>query len=130
MNIDTIFRFSSPQEISNEFIEKLKSLYNRVPISITVNELDKIETWQMDEVLARKKFYQKPSLKFGWFWWNNERIGKEFEMRVKKRIASVVYNDLKGAAQWFNQAKTGLELLFLKAIYKEVNQIAKNSLAY
>jgi len=65
LNIDTIFRFSSPQEISNEFIEKLKSLYNRVPISITVNELDKIETWQMDEVLARKKFYQKPSLKFG-----------------------------------------------------------------
>ena len=36
--MDTTFRFSSANEITEEFIEKLKSFYNGKPVSITVTE--------------------------------------------------------------------------------------------
>lgn len=36
--MDTTFRFSSANEITEEFIEKLKSFYNGEPVSITVTE--------------------------------------------------------------------------------------------
>jgi len=52
--MDTTFRFSSAQEISEEFIEKLKSFYKDKSISITVKEDSDIPEWQKQEVLGRQ----------------------------------------------------------------------------
>lgn len=52
--MDTTFRFSSAQEITEEFIEKLRSFYKGVPISITVQEDFQIPEWQKEEVLRRQ----------------------------------------------------------------------------
>jgi plasmid stabilization system protein ParE len=51
-------------------------------------------------------------------------------MSAKKQIAEIVKRDLKEAAFWYENAKKGLGLLFLKEINIKVNQIAKNPLAY
>ncbi|WAC41722.1 hypothetical protein [Pedobacter sp. SL55] len=53
--MDTTFRFSSAQEITEEFIEKLKSFYSGVPISITVQEDFQIPEWQKEQVLKRQQ---------------------------------------------------------------------------
>lgn len=53
--MDTTFRFTSAEEITEEFIEKLKNLYEGVPISITVQEDFQIPEWQKEEVLKRQK---------------------------------------------------------------------------
>ncbi len=53
--MDTTFRFKSAEEITEEFIEKLKNLYEGVPISITVQEDFQIPEWQKEEVLKRQK---------------------------------------------------------------------------
>lgn len=53
--MDTTFRFTSAEEITEEFIEKLKNLYEGVPISITVQENFQIPEWQKEEVLKRQK---------------------------------------------------------------------------
>lgn len=53
--MDTTFRFSSAQEITEEFIEKLKSFYSGVPISITVQEDFQIPEWQKEVVLKRQQ---------------------------------------------------------------------------
>lgn len=42
--MDTTFRFSSANDITEEFIEKLKSFYNGKPVSITVTEDFQIPT--------------------------------------------------------------------------------------
>lgn len=52
--MDTTFRFSSAQEISEEFIEKLKNFYKSKPISITVTEDFLVPEWQKEEVLKRQ----------------------------------------------------------------------------
>lgn len=51
-------------------------------------------------------------------------------MIAKKQVAEIVKQDLKEAAFWYENAKKGLGLLFLKKINQKVNQIAKNPLAY
>jgi len=52
--MDTTFRFSSAQEISEEFIEKLKNFYKGKPIYITITEDSLIPEWQKEEVLKRQ----------------------------------------------------------------------------
>ncbi len=42
--MDTTFRYSSANDITEEFIEKLKSFYNGKPVSITVTEDFQIPT--------------------------------------------------------------------------------------
>jgi hypothetical protein len=54
--MDTTFRFSSAQEVTEEFIEKLRSFYKGVPISITVQEDFQIPEWQKEEVLKRQQY--------------------------------------------------------------------------
>lgn len=53
--MDTTFRFTSAEEITEEFIEKLQTLYEGVPISITVQEDFQIPEWQKEKVLKRQK---------------------------------------------------------------------------
>ena len=53
--MDTTFRFSSAQQITEEFIEKLRSFYKDVPISITVQEDFQIHEWQKKVVLKRQQ---------------------------------------------------------------------------
>ncbi|MFN0291426.1 addiction module protein [Pedobacter helvus] len=53
--MDTTFRFSSAQQITEEFIEKLRSFYKDVPISITVQEDFQIPEWQKEVVLKRQQ---------------------------------------------------------------------------
>ena len=55
--MDTTFRFSSAQEISEEFIEKLKNFYKGKPISITVTEDFQTPDWQKEDSRLQKKFY-------------------------------------------------------------------------
>ena len=57
--MDTTFRFSSANEITEEFIEKLKSFYNGKPVSITVTEDFHIPEWQKAEVLKRQAYIKK-----------------------------------------------------------------------
>lgn len=52
--MDTTFRFSSTQEITEEFIEQLKSFYKGKAISITVKEESLVPNWQIEEVLRRQ----------------------------------------------------------------------------
>lgn len=54
--MDTTFRFSSAQEITEEFIEQLKSFYKGKAISITVKEETLIPEWQKEEVLRRQAY--------------------------------------------------------------------------
>lgn len=54
--MDTIFRFSSAQEITEEFIEQLKAFYKGKAISITVKEEADIPEWQKEEVLRRQAY--------------------------------------------------------------------------
>lgn len=54
--MDTTFRFSSAQEITEEFIEKLKSFYKSKPVSITVTEDPQTLAWQKEEVLRRQSY--------------------------------------------------------------------------
>jgi hypothetical protein len=51
--MNTTFEFSSAQEITEEFLEKLKSFYSGMPISITVKEGVQILESQKNEVLQR-----------------------------------------------------------------------------
>lgn len=53
--MDTVFKFSSAQDITEDFLEKLKSFYKGVPISITVQEDFQIPEWQKEEVLKRQQ---------------------------------------------------------------------------
>ncbi|MFN3756774.1 MAG: addiction module protein [Flavobacterium sp.] len=52
--MDSTFQFSSPNDISEEFLEKLKLLYKGKAISITVSEDSDVPEWQKAEVLRRK----------------------------------------------------------------------------
>lgn len=54
--MDTIFQFSSAQEITNDFVEQLKSFYKGKPVSITVKEETIIPDWQKEEVLKRRAY--------------------------------------------------------------------------
>lgn len=54
--MDTTFRFSSAQEITEEFIEKLKIFYKGKAISIRVTEDDSVPEWQKEEVLRRQTY--------------------------------------------------------------------------
>lgn len=54
--MDTTFHFSSPQEISEDFITKLKSLYQGTPISIIVKENSEITAAQKEEVKKRQSY--------------------------------------------------------------------------
>lgn len=51
-------------------------------------------------------------------------------MKIKKQVSEIVKQDLKEAAVWYNQARKGLGILFLKEVNKKVKQILKNPLAY
>lgn len=50
-NMDITFQLSSAQEITEEFIEKLKSFYKGVPISIMMKEDFQIPEWQRKKCL-------------------------------------------------------------------------------
>lgn len=86
--MDTIFHFSSANEITEEFIEKLKSFYNGKPVSITVTEDFQIPTVNrslipedfITELLERKKDYESGRVK-GLSW---EDCKKELLERVNK----------------------------------------------
>lgn len=54
--MESTFQFSSPNDISEEFLEKLKQLYKGKAISITVSEDSAIPEWQKTEVLRRKNY--------------------------------------------------------------------------
>ena len=54
--MDTTFHFSSAQEISEDFIKKLKSFYQETPISIIVKENSEITTAQKEEVKKRQSY--------------------------------------------------------------------------
>jgi len=51
-------------------------------------------------------------------------------MKVDKQVLEFVKQDLKEAAVWYNRARSGLGVLFLKKVNKEVRRILKNPLAY
>ena len=53
--MDTTFRFSSTQEMTQEFVEQLKTLYKGKAVSITVTEDVFVPTWQKEEVLRRRE---------------------------------------------------------------------------
>lgn len=53
--MDTTFRFSSTQEITQEFVEQIKTLYKGKAVSITVTEDFYVPTWQKEEVLRRRE---------------------------------------------------------------------------
>ncbi|HLV47207.1 MAG TPA: hypothetical protein VKY32_09230 [Flavobacterium sp.] len=57
--METTFRFSSANEITEEFIEKLKSFYKNRAVSITVSEDISIPDWQKEEVLKRQSYIEK-----------------------------------------------------------------------
>lgn len=57
--METTFRFSSANEITEEFIEKLKSFYKNKAVSITVLEDFSIPDWQKEEVLKRQAYIEK-----------------------------------------------------------------------
>lgn len=57
--METTFRFSSANEITEEFIEKLKSFYKNKAVSITVSEDISIPDWQKKEVLKRQAYIEK-----------------------------------------------------------------------
>ncbi len=86
--MDTTFRFSSANEITEEFIEKLKSFYNGKPVSITVTEDFQIPTDTrslipedfITELLERKKDYENGKVQ-GLSW---EDCKKELLERVNK----------------------------------------------
>lgn len=86
--MDTTFRFSSANEITEEFIEKLKSFYNGKPVSITVTEDFQISTTNeslipkdfIPELLNRKKDYENEKVQ-GLSW---EDCKKELLERVNK----------------------------------------------
>ena len=56
--MDTTFRFSSANEITEEFIEKLKSFYNGKPVSITVTE-----DFKIPRMVRKQKFLKELTLK-------------------------------------------------------------------
>lgn len=51
---ESTFQFSSPNDISEEFLEKLKLLYKGKAISITVSDDSDAPDWQKAELLKRK----------------------------------------------------------------------------
>lgn len=57
--METTFRFSSTNEITEEFIEKLKSFYKGKAVSIIVSEDFSIPDWQKEEVLKRQAYIEK-----------------------------------------------------------------------
>lgn len=64
--METTFRFSSANEITEEFIEKIKSFYKNKAVSIIVSEdIDlpeeddsMIPDWFLPELLERKRAYE------------------------------------------------------------------------
>lgn len=86
--MDTTFRFSSANEITEEFIEKLKSFYNGKPVSITVTEDFQIPTDNrslipedfINELIERKNDYENGKVQ-GLSW---EDCKKELLERVNK----------------------------------------------
>ena len=86
--MDTTFRFSSANEITEEFIEKLKSFYNGKPVSITVTENFQIPTDNgslipkdfINELIERKNDYENGKVQ-GLLW---EDCKKELLERVNK----------------------------------------------
>ena len=54
--MNTTFHFSSANEVSNEFLETIRTAYKEKPISITIEEQFYIPQWQKAEVLKRKEF--------------------------------------------------------------------------
>ena len=57
--METTFRFSSANEITEEFIENLKSFYKGKAVSIIVSEDFSIPDWQKEEVLKRQAYIEK-----------------------------------------------------------------------
>ncbi|MXN90873.1 type II toxin-antitoxin system RelE/ParE family toxin [Flavobacterium sp. Sd200] len=51
-------------------------------------------------------------------------------MKNKKFVVDTVKSDLKEAAEWYNNAKKGLGLIFLREINQNVNNIANNPLIH
>lgn len=86
--MDTTFRFSSANEITEEFIEKLKSFYNGKPVSITVTEDFQIPPVNgslipkdfITELTERKNDYENGKVQ-GLSW---ENCKKELLERVNK----------------------------------------------
>lgn len=86
--MDTTFRFSSANEITEEFIEKLKSFYNGKPVSITVTEDIHVPTDNkslipedfITELTERKEDYESGKVQ-GLSW---ENCKKELLERINK----------------------------------------------
>ena len=86
--MDTTFRFSSANEITEEFIEKLKSFYNGKPVSIIVTEDSQIPTDNVSlisedfitELIERQKEYENGKVQ-GLSW---DNCKKELLERVNK----------------------------------------------
>ncbi len=53
--MNTTFHFSSAKDISNEFLETIRTAYKEKSISITIEEEIYIPIWQKEEVLKRKQ---------------------------------------------------------------------------
>lgn len=51
-------------------------------------------------------------------------------MKIKKYVADTVKSDLKEASEWYNNARKGLGLIFLKDISQNVSYITENPLVY
>jgi len=51
-------------------------------------------------------------------------------MKNKKYVADIVKSDLREAAEWYNNAKKGLGLIFLRDINVNIAYIAENPLVY
>ena len=49
-------------------------------------------------------------------------------MKNKKYVADIVKSDLREAAEWYNNAKKGLGLIFLRDINVNIAYIAENPL--
>ncbi|KGO87382.1 hypothetical protein Q765_06875 [Flavobacterium rivuli WB 3.3-2 = DSM 21788] len=51
-------------------------------------------------------------------------------MKNKKYVADTVKSDLREAAEWYNNAKKGLGLIFLRDINVNITYITENPLVY
>ena len=51
-------------------------------------------------------------------------------MKNKKYVADIVKSDLREAAEWYNNAKKGLGLIFLRDINVNITYITENPLVY
>jgi len=54
--MNTVFHFSSADEINEDLINSIKAAYKKKPISITIEEDMYIPEWQKEEVRKRKQY--------------------------------------------------------------------------